>query len=80
MTLGGLFLTLVFKTTSDLAKLVVVQRYLDINLMNFYNLWKPLLNLGLPSLWKNYLYLAVFSYNNAIQKSSNYSPFFANYG
>jgi len=30
--------------------------------------------------WSNYLYLAEFSYNNALQESSNYSPFFANYG
>ena len=30
--------------------------------------------------WENYLYLAEFSYNNALQESSNYSPFFANYG
>jgi hypothetical protein len=30
--------------------------------------------------WSNYLYLAEFSYNNAIQESSNYSPFYANYG
>eukprot|EP00833_Pecoramyces_ruminatium_P006506 jgi/Orpsp1_1/1180538/evm.model.c7180000073811.1 len=29
--------------------------------------------------WENYLYLAEFSYNNAIQESSNYFPFFANY-
>jgi len=30
--------------------------------------------------WKKYLYLAEFSYNNAVQESSNYSPYFANYG
>jgi len=30
--------------------------------------------------WSKYLYLAEFSYNNALQESSNYSPFFANYG
>jgi len=28
----------------------------------------------------NYLYLAEFSYNDNIQESSNFSPFFANYG
>ena len=30
--------------------------------------------------WNDYLYFAEFSYNNAIQESSKYSPFFANYG
>ncbi len=30
--------------------------------------------------WYNFLFLAEFSYNNVIQESIKYSPFFANYG
>jgi len=30
--------------------------------------------------WQNYLFLAEFSYNNAIQESTKHSPFYANYG
>jgi len=30
--------------------------------------------------WSNYLYLSEFSYNNAVQESLKYSPFYANYG
>jgi len=30
--------------------------------------------------WNDFLYLAEFSYNNAIQESTKYSPFFSNYG
>ena len=30
--------------------------------------------------WKNYLSFAEFSYNNAVQESSDFSPFFLNYG
>ena len=30
--------------------------------------------------WKNYLSFAEFSYNNAVQESTGFSPFFLNYG
>jgi len=30
--------------------------------------------------WSKYLFLAEFSYNNAVQESIKHSPFFANYG
>jgi len=30
--------------------------------------------------WQNFLFLAEFSYNNSIQESIKYSPFYANYG
>jgi len=30
--------------------------------------------------WNDFLYLAEFSYNNAIQESTKHSPFFSNYG
>ena len=30
--------------------------------------------------WKNYLSFAEFSYNNAVQESTGFCPFFLNYG
>jgi len=30
--------------------------------------------------WKNYLSFAEFSYNNAVQESTGFFPFFLNYG